>query len=194
MAHHYVYGSGMSGCLYDNGPHTAKTLDEAIESLIETFSDLDNDDLLAMRNDLRESGIHYFKGEARELAGADYCDATQEESDPKIAALAEHLDVPYGSISEKRGDTYDCDEARGEWLVLTDDEREQAASNSLDSYIDECGLLDGVSDVVRDYFDRARWKEDALRSDGYGHTIGAYDGEEHEQQIDGVVYYIYRVN
>lgn len=34
---HYVYGSGEHGCLYDNGPHYAETLEDAVNALAETF-------------------------------------------------------------------------------------------------------------------------------------------------------------
>lgn len=34
---HYIYGSGEHGCLYDNGPFAAETLQDAVDSLAETF-------------------------------------------------------------------------------------------------------------------------------------------------------------
>ena len=117
-----------------------------------------------------------------------------DDTDPAVRALAEHLDIDPCEVSAaKCGDcAYDAD--GGEYLVLTDSERETAADERLESYIDEC-LLPGVSETLAMYFDRASWKRDALLSDGYGHTISGYDGEEHEvRQADGSYLYIYRMN
>lgn len=188
MAHHYVYGSGSPGCLYDNGPHTADDIEQAIESLCETFSDLSEEETLIMRNSLREHGSYYFKDPAE--AGATYCEITQEESDPKIAALAEHLGESYGSIEDKGGDHYECSERRGEWLVLTDEEADGEASAYLDSYMDDC--LE-IPDWIRPYFDAGAWKADVLRADGRGPQLSPYDGEENDVTIDGVSYFVYRV-
>lgn len=190
MAHHYVYGSGMHGCLYDYGPHTAKTLDDAIASLKETFSELSERQLRFMARDLRSQGVHYFSNP--EQAGAQYCEAKQEESDPKIAALAEHLDVSYGSIDEEGGgDWYTCEEQRGEWYVLTDEEADARADARLNDYIEEC-VLDEIPERYRPYFDRAAWKKDVLDEGGRGQRLAGYDGEENDETIDGVTYYIYR--
>ncbi len=116
-------------------------------------------------------------------------------SDPKVAALAAHLNVSPGTIEECRhsDDTFECESEPGEYRVLTESERETAADEALESYIDEC-ILPDASGALAQYFDRASWKRDALLGDGYGHTLSGYDGNEHEQQIDGTWYYIYRVN
>jgi len=41
------------------------------------------------------------------------------------------------------------------------------------------------------------WEETAkncYNADGYGHHFASYDGEEHEWDIDGATYYIFRTN
>jgi hypothetical protein len=119
-----------------------------------------------------------------------------EDKDPKCVALAEHLKVPYETISDvygEEGDTFESEDAPGEYRVLTESERETAADEALESYIDDC-ILPGVPAVCRNYFDSKRWKRDTLLSDGYGHTLSSYDGEEHEVTVDGEWYYIYRTN
>ena len=37
MTTHYVYGSGEHGCLYDNGPYRAESIEDAVERLAYTF-------------------------------------------------------------------------------------------------------------------------------------------------------------
>ena len=137
MAHHYVYGSGMHGCLYDNGPHTSNDIEDAIQALEATFADtVSEPELAVMRNSLRDQGVYSFEDPSE--AGAQYCEVKQEKSDPKIAALAEHLDVSYGSISEEGGgDWYECEDQRGEWYVLTDEEADARADERLNDYIEQ---------------------------------------------------------
>lgn len=36
--------------------------------------------------------------------------------------------------------------------------------------------------------------EDAIYTDGRGHFLSSYDGEENEAEINGTTYYIYRIN
>lgn len=126
----------------------------------------------------------------------------------KIAALAIHLDVDPAAIEEiqHRDNTFEVESEPGEYLVLTESEREQAADDMLESHIDDCIIdqakteahgncgLESLVDTLAQYFDRAAWKRDALISDGYGHTLSPYDGEEHEEKIDGAWYFIYRVD
>ncbi len=128
-------------------------------------------------------------------------------SDPKIAALAAHLKVSPDTIEVCRhsDDTFECESEPGEYRVLTDSEREKAAEEAFDSYVEECifeqvkaeskgtGVAGLVETLIR-YFDREAWKSDALDSDGYGHTLSSYDGNEWEEKIGDTWYYIYRVN
>ncbi len=99
FAPRYSYGSGMSGCTYDNGPHTATSKEEAIRALVETFEDyfeaianewldldqdssdyVDSEDCerkaeaeeQAMRAALKADGCYRFT--RPDLAGADYCE------------------------------------------------------------------------------------------------------------------------
>ncbi len=98
---HWSYGSGMVGCLYDNGPNFTDTRESAIECLAQTFSDLPDDEIAAMRAALLTGSIHYFGTvpcydsdgtlypvsgmttielfTARQLAGADYCEISEHD-------------------------------------------------------------------------------------------------------------------
>ena len=79
---HYCYGSGMPGCLYDNGPNFAPRLRDAIDSLVWLFaesgseSDLSKTEVKLMRRNLRVDGIHYFSNPQE--AGAVYCEVTKQ--------------------------------------------------------------------------------------------------------------------
>ena len=123
-----------------------------------------------------------------------------EDFDIKVAALLKHFDLELTeenaeTVSEcgYGNETFEIESEPGEYRILTASEREDAVDEALENYIDEC-IMPECPEPVRSYFDRDAWKRDALISDGYGHTLSGYDGEEHEYQIDGGWLYIYRVN
>lgn len=78
---HYVYGSGMKGYLFDNGPHVAETLEDAIDGLVQTFTggdpEISEDEEKRMRKALLEDGYYEFDN-PREI-GAEYCEITEED-------------------------------------------------------------------------------------------------------------------
>lgn len=91
---------------------------------------------------------------------------------------------------EKVADTRELEETEdGEYLVLTDEEADERARESLDNYIEEC-VLSQIPDNLVEYFDTDQFAEDALRNDGRGVSLASYDSEEFE--VEG--FYIYRIN
>jgi hypothetical protein len=73
-----------------------------------------------------------------------------------------------------------------EFLVLTDDEADEALDDYLEQLLDEDGMVSGADSP---YFDRDAWKRDAAM-DGRGHSLAGYDGDEHECGD----YLLYRTN
>jgi hypothetical protein len=56
-------------------------------------------------------------------------------------------------------------------------------------------LCEGANDLVKSMInDIDHFVEDAIKSDGRGHFLNTYDGEEHEIKIGKKYYYIYRLN
>ena len=84
------------------------------------------------------------------------------------------------------------EEGSNDYLVLTDEEAEDRWDESMDSYIEEC-ILPELPKHLQFYFDSEKWKKDASY-DGRGHCLASYDGEEHEEEVNGTTYYIYRIN
>jgi hypothetical protein len=80
---HYITGSGMPGCLYDNGPNYADTLQDAIDGLVWLFAETGNEgdsELAAlMREGLAEGGSFYFPDP--HAAGAVYCEISECDCD-----------------------------------------------------------------------------------------------------------------
>lgn len=120
-------------------------------------------------------------------------DAGGGEYEDDIYALAVELAVDPADIAEKRYDHFGlkvlaC--GRAEYAVGTDEEADAAWERSLDSYLDDCGVLDSIPENLRPYFDRAAWKADA-KMDGRGHALSSYDGHAIELD-DGFV--AFRIN
>lgn len=79
-----------------------------------------------------------------------------------------------------------------EYLVVTDDEADKLWDDYLENYIDEC-IIPEVPSQYQGYFDREAWKKDAYH-DGRAHSLSTYDGDEHEEEVEGTNYFIYRTN
>jgi len=78
-ATHYSYGSGMSGCLYDN-QGTARTRDDAIACVLAVFEDqLSGRELKRAKAALRSDGIYYFRKPAD--LGAQYCEISEQRGE-----------------------------------------------------------------------------------------------------------------
>lgn len=104
----------------------------------------------------------------------------------KEQALANFLEIDVEEVTEQPYGEFSADGA--DYMVLTDDEADEAWEESLDSYLEEC-IYPELPDYLVNYFDEEAWKRDA-RYDGRGHSLNHYDGSEEEQ--DG--YLIYRTN
>ena len=133
----------------------------------------------------------------------------------KIEALAKFLEISIEDIIETDCGTLEADGS--EFFVLTDEEADAKAyeeiENSLwafnaDFIMDMCGFsrgeksliamqenyCEGCNDFIKAIIEGTCgmecFVESAIESDGRGHFISYYDGEENEQGE----YFIYRIN
>ena len=108
----------------------------------------------------------------------------------------------------------------GDYLVLTDDEADEAVRDYIldtawafryeflcahseaiaemdkKSYEDMAGkLCESFNKAVLAMIpDKDHFIKDAILADGRGHFLAGYDGDENEIKVNGVYYFIYRVN
>lgn len=101
----------------------------------------------------------------------------------KVFALMEQDNFTYDEAENKIDGQY--------YLVMDDDEANEAWEEYLDNYIDDC-ILPELPELAQRYFDRDTWISDA-RYDGRGHALSAYDGNELDQTINNTTYYIYKM-
>jgi hypothetical protein len=124
---------------------------------------------------------------------ASYIAELRAEFDEPLLALADELGEDPADITEERHTVYGLTVysiGRAEYAVGTDAEADEAWDQALDSYLDDCGVLDSLPCNLRSYFDRDAWKRDA-RHDGRGHALASYDGNELELAGD---FYAFRIN
>ena len=139
-----------------------------------------------------------------------YWDELSDEFSAQEIALAYHLN----------NDSPDYDDAytgisNGDYLVLTDEEAEEAVREDIDgmvwafnpsflsvhtgvdeyvfeSLVDNCEANnDSYKAMIKDF---DYFVEEAVRTDGRGHFLASYDHEENEITFNGITYYIYRRN
>lgn len=151
----------------------------------------------------------------RVIALATYLDIDPEEIDDRVIALAAYLDIDPKNIEQ---DYYNDDQFEAEsctYLVVDDEDADLYATNYImnslwafnaEFIIEHTDLPYEAIDMIRDYqsnqYENAndtifalindidKFIKAAISSDGRGHFITSYDGEEIEQGE----YYIYRMD
>lgn len=128
-----------------------------------------------------------------------YIGSNQDDFDEKISSLTEDGDENellenYSLVEDEITEGYDNTYSYGkeEYLILTDEKADEQWEESLDNYIEEC-VLPEIPKQYRYYFDDDSFKRDC-KHDGRGHSLASYDGEEHEERVGEIYYYIYRTN
>ena len=133
----------------------------------------------------------------------------------KIEALAKYLEIDVEDTNETNWGTLEAD--GGEFLVLTDYEADDKAYSEIeeslwafnaDFIIDMCGFSSGkksltamqrescedcnefIKAMIEGTCGLGAFVQSDIESDGRGHFISTYDGEEVEQDD----YFIYRIN
>jgi hypothetical protein len=139
----------------------------------------------------------------------------------RIAVLAEFLgyDEEERECLTEGYQNGEIEDGRQSYLVLTDEEADEAVKDRiLDSVwafnssflVGHCGLpyeaeemirffqekkCEGANDTLRSMLkDEDDFVSDAVSSDGRGHFLSGYDGDEAEVRFNGRHFYIYRTN
>jgi len=141
---------------------------------------------------------------------------SNDQEDFRVVALSKHLEL---TEEEKKEIHYESNDTycfgNEEYMILTDDEADEKVAEyiketvwafnpsflSCHSGIDEdvFKLLqekcessnEAILKLIKDF---DHFVEDAVSSDGRGHFLSSYDGEENEQEHNNETYYIYRTN
>jgi hypothetical protein len=78
---------------------------------------------------------------------------------------------------------------------FTDEDIENAVEALVSNVeYDPLGFLNDFDMEVENYIDREALVKGVIESDGRGVGLAGYDGEEHEQEVCGETYFIYRID
>ena len=143
---------------------------------------------------------------------------------PRIKALAKYLELTKEEEQEIYYESYDiyCF-GNEEYMILTDDEADEKVAEYIKDSVwafnpsflsSHSGIDEGVFKLLQDKCESAneavlklikdfdKFVEDAVGTDGRGHFLSSYDGEENEiglfkffcPEYNNETYYIYRTN
>lgn len=114
-------------------------------------------------------------------------------------ALAAHFSLK-GNLEEQisqphayDSDVYAVEGEPGEYRVLTSEERDEAINAAVEPYIDDV-ILPETPEAYRGYFDSASFRRDIDCAGEGDSMISPYDGNVHEECVDGEWFYIIREN
>jgi len=116
--------------------------------------------------------------------------------DPKIIALAQHLDLTPTEAHEDIECDRDCNYSYSgiDYLVCTDEEADELERETVENTIEECYLSELNHSMKNhpalNYIDMDRWIDDWCNN--RGENLGRYDSTEHYEDVDGITYYIYK--
>jgi hypothetical protein len=109
-----------------------------------------------------------------------------EDEDQEIRDRIDELEAYKDEITED-DDNWEYTEAAKDEYV---EGRKTEARDDPMTFLRDWGMEDRVSDFI----DEDSFVEDVVSSDGRGHTLSSYDGEEGEVTYEDNWYYIYRTN
>ena len=135
---------------------------------------------------------------------------------PRIKALSKYLELTKEEEQEIYYESYDiyC-YGNQEYLVLTDDEADEKVAEYIKDSVwafnpsflsSHSGIDEDVFKLLQDKCESANeavlklikdfdeFVEDAVATDGRGHFLSSYDGEENDHEHDNETYYIYQTN
>ena len=110
-----------------------------------------------------------------------YIEEIKPNIDDKLIALMQHTGGYYNDC--------ECAIDTNEWLVLTDREADEMCTDYADTYTEDA--LREIPGHLQEYFDESKYIEDLL-DNGRGELLSSYDGVEHEQEVNGTTYYLYK--
>ena len=114
-----------------------------------------------------------------------------EETDDSI--MREELEDKIQDLESEIEDLEDDEDS----YEFTEEAKEKYVESRMDDvrYDPVSFLRDyGLEREIENFIDQESFIEDVINSDGRGHTIASYDGNEDEVEYEGTTYYIYRMN
>ena len=109
-----------------------------------------------------------------------------EIDEEELLAKIEDLEIEKQDISDDDDNWEYTQEAKDSYVESRMDEVRDDPMDALRNF--------GMEDRVADFIDEEGFIEDVINTDGRGHTLSSYDGNENEITFNDEWYYIYRTN
>jgi hypothetical protein len=153
-------------------------MNEAPEDYLDFANDTELSKEAENNIDLLDELIGEFNEELEE--------SDNERDEEELLAKIEDLEIEKEEISEDEANWEYTEEAKDEYVERRMDEVKDDPMNALRDF--------GMEDRVADFIDEDSFIEDVISTDGRGHTLSSYDGDENEVIYRDEWYYIYRTN
>lgn len=142
-----------------------------------------------LQNEYKEQTAEQKFSEIDEEEALKLLESFSEPEKVLALCLEEEISVSEISTLSENGDNR-FSYGGHEYLICTDEEADDAQDEEFENYLDEC-ILPELPKQSQRYFESDAWKSDA-KHDGRGHSLGRYDGNENEQNVNEVTYFLYR--
>lgn len=107
----------------------------------------------------------------------------------RILALGRHLDFEFDLNDVTVSGDYYISVDGTEYIVCTDEEADELFEDRIKDHFNDI-VLTNIPEGYRRYMDFEKFKSDEYQE--RGEYIAYYDGEEHEEHVDGTTYFIYK--
>ena len=178
--------------------------DEAVRQTVDLFDDLgldavteetqeyflENEDFCNYdwKSDMHESNLGYAQDIDSEDGSDGYATRLVEEAvERKVIKDKDCFENEDGELD------YEDKDELAEMLADDMDEDYDSMSEWFESIFGRNWTRE-VRDTLKDYFDYDAMAEYVVNQDGIANTLARYDGKQSEERVDGVDYYIFRMN
>ena len=144
---------------------------------LQQFLSIPDEDIDELKpSQYEKDGLDYEKGEYLVLTDAEADARAREDIERSLWAFQPSFILSHCSTYDRMS-TWEYDDAK-------------EALEKIQGH-----FCESINELIRAMIsDVDEFVEDAINEDGRGHFISSYDGEENEEIIDDVTYYIYRIN
>lgn len=167
---------------------------------IKKYCELDDEDKTEELKYLCDNICNAIEKEEEEYLESLNVKTEEDIDDDRIIALMKHLDITpeeaYYDIAEaKYGNNY-YTYGNKEYQVLTDSEADDEERGYVEQLIEDCYLSDltrnNKNHPVLQFIDMDAWLDSWCGN--RGENLSSWDGCEHDEEVNGTTYYIYRKN
>lgn len=182
------------------GEYLVLTPEEAESRAFNRVKEDLQDDASMFNQDWLQRFVYVGETDKRMIAGEEATSRVDDMSDEDVIREANLQDDEEFMAADEAGDEDKMHEmindAKDKIESDLSDRIEEELEDPIEYFVNDLGLY-SIEDLMKQSFISIEYNEaaeDAINQDGIGHFLSGYDGEENEEEINGVTYNIYRTN